>query len=243
MRGRPLSMRSARYTPMADRPLRVLHVVPGLAPQLGGISTYVLEASRALRDAGCHVEIFTTDLQAPASARADRAGGDLHALWDGYAPATAFEVGRARRFAYAPKMLSALVEAAPRFDVMHLHALHLYPTFAGFRAARRTGVPYVVSPHGALDPYIRGNGRLRKRITWELWERRMLNGAAAVHFTTAAEVEALSEPLAARRARVVAPGVELDEVAHGSAGAFRERWRLDGDPTIGYLGRIARKKS
>ena len=34
---------------------------------------------------------------------------------------------------------------------------------AAYRAVRRQNVPYVVSPHGALDPYLRRRGRISSR--------------------------------------------------------------------------------
>ena len=37
------------------------------------------------------------------------------------------------------------------FDVVHLHSVFLFPTWAGARSAVRARVPYVLSPRGMLD--------------------------------------------------------------------------------------------
>ena len=65
--------------------------------------------------------------------------------------------------------------------------------FAGQWAARRAGVPYVVSPHGALDPYLRQHGRLRKALTDAAWQRRMLRNAVLLHITTEQEGELIKD--------------------------------------------------
>lgn len=61
--------------------------------------------------------------------------------------------------AYAPALGRALRTLAPYADIVHIHSLVPYPTYAAFRAVRRFDEPYVVSPNGALDPWIRKRGR------------------------------------------------------------------------------------
>jgi poly(glycerol-phosphate) alpha-glucosyltransferase len=40
----------------------------------------------------------------------------------------------------------------------------MYPSRAGLQWARRTGKPYLISPHGMLDPWITGRGRAKKAL-------------------------------------------------------------------------------
>ena len=55
--------------------------------------------------------------------------------------------------------------------------------------ARRLGVPYVLTPHGMLvAELIRRKSAAVKRAWIEMFERRNIEGAAAVHVT--AEIEA-----------------------------------------------------
>jgi glycosyltransferase involved in cell wall biosynthesis len=81
-----------------------------------------------------------------------------------------------------------------RFDIIHVHSLYLFHTFAASRSSRHWGVPYVIRPHGTLNPYHRRRHRIRKGIYDLLIERRTMNAAAGIHCTSAAEqvhIEAL----------------------------------------------------
>ena len=97
------------------------------------------------------------------------------------------------------------------YDVVHIHSLYLAPQRDAGKAGVRSGVPYVVSPHGALDPWLRRRGRLRKAVAGFLWQNRMLRRAAALHFTSDDEAY-LARGVAAGVPRKVVPlGVDFDE--------------------------------
>ena len=51
---------------------------------------------------------------------------------------------------WAPALARALQQRDGKFDVVHLHSVFLWPTWAAARAARKAGVPYVLSPRGML---------------------------------------------------------------------------------------------
>jgi len=78
------------------------------------------------------------------------------------------------------------------FDVVHLHSVFLFPTWAGARAAARAGVPYVLSPRGMLDgDLIKRRSAAIKRTWIRLIERRNLAQAARIHVTSEEERRAL----------------------------------------------------
>ena len=59
------------------------------------------------------------------------------------------------------------------FDIVHLHSVFLWPTSAAAQAARKAGVPYVLSPRGMLvEDLIRRKSSLAKRAWIALFERR-----------------------------------------------------------------------
>jgi glycosyltransferase involved in cell wall biosynthesis len=98
-------------------------------------------------------------------------------------------------------------------------------------------VPYVVSPHGALDPWLRQRGRLRKAVAGLLWQRRMLDGAAALHFTSEAESR-LAGRFSEGVPRVVVPlGVSWADFQELPPPAS-----VGEGPVVLALGRIAAKK-
>ena len=199
-----------------------------------------------LHRAGVDVTIFTTDLGAPASAPAWRADVDDFPEGAASCDVRLFRAESPRRSAYAPELRKALRREISQFDLVRIHGLYLYPQYAAASEAQRADIPYIVTPHGALDPWLRRNGRVRKRMTDLAWQRRMLRDAAAIHATTEAESLLLDEvvPEGPSR-RIVGNGVatKLFETLP-ARGAFRTSLGIDPDSAlILFLGRMARKKA
>ncbi len=74
-----------------------------------------------------------------------------------------------------------------RYDLIHVHGLFSYVNAVAGRACRRAGVPYIVTPHGMANAYGMAHKPCRKKLSFALVERPLLNGAAAVHMTSAGE--------------------------------------------------------
>ncbi len=83
----------------------------------------------------------------------------------------------------------ALRTRAP--DLLHHHGLWQYHDWAGWRHARRTRVPTVISPQGMLDPWALANSRWKKRLAAAVFQNAQLHGAAILHAVAAPEAEAI----------------------------------------------------
>jgi glycosyltransferase involved in cell wall biosynthesis len=90
-----------------------------------------------------------------------------------------------RSLGYSPQLAAGL--AATEYDAVHLHGLWTYTSVAAWQWARRTSRPYVVSPHGMLEPWALSRSAIRKRIASHLYQGRCLRGAACVHATSMME--------------------------------------------------------
>jgi glycosyltransferase involved in cell wall biosynthesis len=225
--------------------MRVLHVIPNLAARTGGPPGAVVESSLALARCGVDTTIFATDMAETASARSHArvSAADLPGGADAL-DVRMFPARRPRRLAFSPDLRRALDEEAGRYDVVHIHSLFLFPQFAAYRAARRSGVPYVVSPRGALDPHLRARNRPLKAINDVLWQRSMLAGAAALHVTSDDEARLLSDVAPSVPRAVVPNGIrcaDYDDLP--PATEFRSRFLGGHDgPVVLYLGRLSHKK-
>jgi glycosyltransferase involved in cell wall biosynthesis len=105
-----------------------------------------------------------------------------------------FEPDRSRRLAWASKFGEKLKGEMPRFDIVHLHTVFLWPTLCAARLARRCGIPYILSPRGMLvKGLIKRRNRIAKSLWIELFEKENLTRAAAIHVTAAREAEDLAE--------------------------------------------------
>lgn len=152
-----------------------------------------------------------------------------------------FRVPALRRLWWAPGLGRRLRESIAEFDVVHVHAVFLWPMWAAARAAARAGVPYVIAPRGMLmrDVILR-KSRWVKTAWINLVERKTLADAAAVHVTAeleGTELQALNLP--SQRIVWIPNGVEWPaQHAPLAAGPFAnlpERYVL-------FLSRLSWKK-
>lgn len=166
--------------------MRLLHVVPTYLPALryGGPIRTVHALCRALAALGHDVHVFTTNVDGDGDSAVPLLSPvDLEGVKVTYFPSRLL-----RRLYWSPPMGQALARRIAGFDAVHLHAVYLWPIWAGARAARAHEVPYVISPRGMLVPELmRRKSRWVKAAWIALAERANLEGAAAIHATSAVE--------------------------------------------------------
>ena len=192
--------------------MRILHVVPSYLPawRYGGPVRSVHGLCRGLAARGDDVHVFTTNVDGPGDSDVPLGVPveiDGVKVW--YFPSK-----RLRRLYWSPPMARALAAQVAGFDLVHLHSLFLWPTWAAACAARRAGVPYVVSPRGMLvRDLIQKKSTLVKTLWLSLIERHTLEQAAWLHVTSRVEAEE------ARRfgynlpsLRIVPNGLDMEEI-------------------------------
>lgn len=155
---------------------------------------------------------------------------DRH-LW-GKVETQAFRVRGPRTFGYAPELSRALDRTNPA--LVHVHGLWMYPSVAAIQWSRRVK-PYLVSPHGMLDPWALNNSRWKKRISAVLYEDRHLRGAACLHALNHAEAEAIRAYGLTNSICVIPNGVALPIES-------KEKRSREGNRNLLYLGRLHPKK-
>jgi poly(glycerol-phosphate) alpha-glucosyltransferase len=150
----------------------------------------------------------------------------------GKVDAKAFPVRGPGFFGYSPELSRSLELKNPA--LLHIHGLWIYPSVAAIQWSRRIK-PYVVSPHGMLDPWALRNSRWKKRISAALYEDRHLHGAACLHALNFPEAEAMRAYGLKNPICVIPNGVELP--AEPEEKRLRESHR-----NLLYLGRLHPKK-
>ena len=217
--------------------MRLLNVVPTYLPAVryGGPIRSVHALCRALAGLGHDVHVFTTNVNGPANSDVPLATPvDLEGVQVTYFPSR-----QLRRLFWSPPMRRALFAAAAGYDLVHLHAVYLWPTWAGARAARAARVPYVISPRGMLVPeLIRRKSRWAKNAWITLIERANVEGAATIHATSTVEARHLESfgwslpPVA-----VVPHGVDDPPTTSGALSADVAA-AISGGPIVLAFGRI-----
>lgn len=221
--------------------MRILHVIPTLSPAYGGPAKACIEMARLMARRSHDVAIYTL-LHYPISGEPDQPEN-----WQQVASGVKvrfFPARFPRRWGYSPAMSQALDADVSGFDVVHIHSLFLHHFFAAGRASLRHHVPYIVRPHGSLDPFLAARGRGRKWLVNALFQDRLLRHAAAIHYTSEEERRQAEPYTFGRPAMIVPLGIDPKEFTDLPAfGAFRRRHRSVEDRKILlFLGRINYKK-
>jgi glycosyltransferase involved in cell wall biosynthesis len=215
--------------------VKVLHVIPAVAPRYGGPSAAIAPMCRNLVAEGVEPTIVATD--ADGEARLDVPIGEP-TRWNGV-PAVFFRRDWNESYKYSRGLARWVAEHVVDYAVVHVHAVLSHAPLAAARACRRAGVPYVVRPLGTLDPWSLGQKALKKRALLAMAGRRMLEGAAAIHYTTAEEQTAVERALGLSRGVVIPLGVDADAFAD----ALMPAGARHADPYILVIARLHAKKN
>jgi glycosyltransferase involved in cell wall biosynthesis len=179
--------------------MRVLHVIPSVAERSGGPATAIIPMCRALMQQGIEVLLVSTDAGLKENDVAEYKG----------VPAMLFPSEFGESFKYSRPRASWLTTNIRQFDLAHVHAVFNHSSVAAARACRRAGVPYVIRPLGTLDPWSMTQKSLRKRLFWQVAGKAMLQGAAAVHYTSEGEKLSTERLTGLNHGRVVPLGIEM----------------------------------
>ena len=222
--------------------MRILHVVPTYLPAVryGGPIYSVHGLCKSLAEAGNEVHVFTTNVDGPDDSPVPLGRQvDLEGIQVWYFPSN-----HLRRLYYSPAMGRALAQRIDEFDLVHLHSVFLWPTWAAARKARAAGVPYIVSPRGMLDRRLIQRKSYWLKSAWiALIERQNLEAAAGVHVTSNLEARELDRFHFRLRAVFTVPNGADEPEPLATAEVSEDISRLtQKQPLILSLGRINWKK-
>lgn len=159
--------------------LKILHVISSIDAASGGPSRAVFDLALAARLAGHDVTICTTNY------------GGQSIDHDDYLAASVkvriFPTAGPPLLQYSPALERYVRENIASFDIVHLHSLYLYHDWVVYHHATRKHVPYILRPHGTFDPVIQERKKLRKWAMNKLFQDRVTNASAGIHYTSADE--------------------------------------------------------
>jgi glycosyltransferase involved in cell wall biosynthesis len=217
----------------------VLHVIPYMDPRAGGPPVVVRRLARLAETRGWDARVLTTALYCDdVQGLEERLSVDVPAI---------ILSSRSRLGAIlSPRTLLATVSELKRgIEVVHFHGLWSpWMTWAA-ACCRRLALPYVVMPHGMLDPQSVRRRGFMKRSYIAVAERRMLSAASRIIFTTSEEERLARElvpwlPLGA--IVPLAPDLPSSNISQGRALFLDTFPQLRETRNVLFLGRIHEKK-
>lgn len=216
--------------------MKVLHVIPSVSAVHGGPSRAMVNIERALAGRGIEVTTVTTNDDGDDHTLPVQCGSPI-----GTPYATRWYYPRTTVFFKVSIGLGQwLKKNVKTFDIVHVHALFSFAPVAAAFIARQAGVPYVVRPLGVLAPYgMTKHHPTLKRVSFALIERRLIESANAIHFTSKAE-QGEAEALGLKCQSVLIPlGIDFD----GAPRMTRLQTDQSGAFELLFLSRIDPKKN
>lgn len=143
-------------------------------------------------------------------------------------------------------LYNKLIRRIHEFDIIHIHGLYRFPVSVAAWQSRKANVPYIITPHGALDPFLYKQSRFGKwavplkRLYERLIDIPNLNHASAIHYTSRDEAKRSAFCGLKARPVIIPNGIDWSSFENLPAkGSFRNRIRLnENTPLVLFLGRI-----
>lgn len=159
--------------------MKILHVIPYMHPSAGGPPVVVENMVRESDRLGHRSRIIST------LAYCENDAADLLVRLNELAPTTFLTRAEILPvFNLAASKIGVQVHGA---DVVHLHTLWSPLNISVRQACIQLNRPYVLMPHGMLDPYSLSIGRLKKSIYMRMLEHRNIAAARRIIYTTPEE--------------------------------------------------------
>lgn len=143
-----------------------------------------------------------------------------------------------RSFPYIQGYSNDLKKELNKIDttLFHGNGMWDYPVHAMTKVARKRGLPYILSPHGMLEPWVLKVKKLKKELGLRLFQYDDLAHASCIHATAKSEAESiralgLKNPIA-----IIPNGIDLSEYVASHV----EHKNLE--RTVLFLSRIHPKK-
>ncbi|MBZ5630862.1 MAG: glycosyltransferase, partial [Acidobacteriia bacterium] len=212
----------------------VVSVGVNLVPQSGGTFRTIMQFYEALRSKDWAVQILNFSKHRAE----DLPEGSMTFS------TTRLLVGRAYQWShhiYGKTVTSAIRGA----DLVMIHGIYVHPLLQAAQMAAKRGIPYILVPHGSLDPFSLRHHRWQKRVWLSLYRDTLFAQSAAVLYGSELEKNRSVISGVERRPECIPWAVDAGS-ADGNATA-RQRVRIRHNLACGqrlalFCARVARVK-
>lgn len=228
----------------SNNQINVMHVIGGLHVEAGGPTQTALKLCLYLKKIGVNVLICTTNFGIdnnfihPLNSITEYNG--VNTIFHNYFKLFGF-------YCFSPSIVRTLKKEVINYDLIHIHSIFIFTSIVSGLFARNNKIPYIVRPHGSLMiDSIRMGRSILKKIYLNLIEKKNLENASAIHFTTEHEAEkTMSMGLNFKKKVVIPNGIDPDDFKDIPLFDFttlKNNVNFKDKIKIVFLGRIAKEK-
>jgi len=211
------------------RKIKVLRTIETFYPNVTGPANQAFQISSRLEKKGIESPIATTNFRAEKSKRTEKISG---------VTVIRFPVRfRIMQYTVAPELKRFLEKE--ECDIIHAHNYRGYHTQAGFKAARKRGLPFVISTHGGLlgyEQYLKGPAKLPYILFDFVTGKKAALQADAVVVNSKKEYEdALRYGVKREKLHLIPVGIDISE--------YSPLPKNDKELNVLFVGRITQNRN
>lgn len=220
--------------------MKILIVIPYFTSVYGGPAKVMRELSQSLARLGTTVDIVTTNanglekLDVPLNQWIEEEGGYRVQY---------FECWHRNDLVISSALSQWLLRNVRNYDLVHTNNIFAPLILVTEWICQLSRVPYVITPHGMLEPWAFSYKAGKKRFYYSLLENPALKKASAIHTLTPLEAQNI-QTLGLSQTAVIPNGIHHQEFAvHPEADRFYQQFpETRNKSLILFLGRIDPKK-
>jgi glycosyltransferase involved in cell wall biosynthesis len=214
--------------------LKVLQVIPGLNND-SGPTQVVLNLSKELIKLGVEVDICYIEGR----------GTDLDVVVPKGITLVPCKAILFKKWAFSLAFWKLIKTNISKYDIIHLHSIWLFPNIATWIYAKKNNKKYIIRPAGSLEPWALKKSGLKKKLYFNLIEKRIINNAVAIQTASPKESQSIKKFNFLPKIIEIPNGINLKEANRTvNEVELRLQYRYSSsDFIILFLGRIAPVKN
>ena len=220
--------------------MKILFVIPALGSVYGGPSKCVLDLAEALGRQGVNLDIVTTIANGPNRLNVPTQTW----IQERFYRIQYFSYWNFIDYKFSWSLTGWLLQNISNYDLVHTHTLFCYPTLPAYWACQLHQIPYIMTPHGMLEPWALAYKSWKKTPYFKLIEKPALQRASAIQMLASTEANNIKQ-LGLKSPLVIIPnGIYQDDFQNlPSSEIFYQQFpETRHKKVILFLGRIDPKK-
>jgi glycosyltransferase involved in cell wall biosynthesis len=220
--------------------MKLLIVAPAIGNVYGGTSKCIIELAEAIANLGVSVDIVTTNANGFTT---------LDVPLYTWIPEKNYRVQyfpywNLLDYKFTWSLTRWLFQNVSDYNLVHTNAIFSYPVLPTYWACQLHRIPYIVSPHGMLEPWALAYKSWKKKFYFSVLEKPGLQNARAIQMLASTEAERIKNLQLATPLVIVPNGIygkEFEDIL--SPELFYEKFPgTKNKKLIIFLGRIDPKK-
>lgn len=174
--------------------VKVAHVINSIDKDSGGTSTYmklIIESFEGIVEQFLVTQHSLNNIQINAKVKVQL-------------------ISKSKFYTFYSKELNSEIKNLD-VDVFHGNGLWQYPVHCMSKIALKRKIPYIISPHGMLEPWSLSQGKFKKQLALKLFQYKDLAKAACIHATAPIEVDNIRALGFKNPIAMIPIGVRIDE--------------------------------